>query len=258
MTSPCALDTAALQQNRHYKALTRAERGLFRDLLDQVWQRCEAASAPSDIAALAAWVEEDQAVLAALLDKLCAPRGGLIQRHPHPQTGVFVYTFAALIAPEKSLRETQAQLARRHARGGQRIERSTLARVSQLIGEEPEILYLPPAERDCARYSGWLPTSRFHQSGEAIPVSGALARSLGEEFPGVSLGVEMDNLFSWLSRNPERRPPAGGMPRLIRKWLTVASGGAAAGAPSTQAVEARLRELLEAGEQGVARQVASA
>lgn len=85
---------------------------------------------------------------------------------------------------------------------------------------EPTILYLDREERSlCDSFAGWLPTKNFDRNGEAYNVKEQAFESLKREF-GVNPSVVLSEIFSWLIKNPKRRPTMKNVNEFIYRWFS--------------------------------------
>lgn len=234
------LNPRSLQSHPQYRALSRAERGLLRDLLDTVWLSEGSDSCGFDLTGLAERLGASVEELAALIERLRRGGKGALAKREVDERGRVRLRFTPLKA---------ACAAAARADQAERPEQASEGEAANVLEAmfDVSLLYLAPGSRGVERFDGWLPTRGFDSRGQAVVVDAALREATG--LAGrADAEARLEAIFRWLVDNPERRPGAGRMTSFIRRWLEREQ---ASGRPSrlstADAVEAQLEAMLAGG-----------
>lgn len=196
-------------------------------LLDAMWtsdQKTKIASPASKVKDLlgldtSSWRLAVEALLQArLLERSTGVDGVLSWESPQ-----LIAEHERLIDSEKDARRRQQKHAAKQAEQERRL--SMRGRVGgEPPNPEPHLLYLPLAERSPGQFLGWLPTSRFDQSGQALIITDLDLALLQKEHPEKDVPKVLEALFDDLMRRPSWRPSASRMTQLIDRWMNNEAG----------------------------------
>lgn len=208
------LDASIFQSWDDYNQLCVHQRLFVRELLVWLWRNDQSYSTSKSLESLCQafqWSDDDALVL---ISKGLPALSGLIEEvYDLQKDGFFIHS-EYLLQKKKAMANEVSEVSTLIT-----CKKPSLSKTLEEKKESSTIIYVSDIDKMGNHFDGWLPTIKYDEWGQGYRVRDNVIDTLIKEFPTIDVSLELNNLFTWLKKNSDKRTSSSNMNRMINSWM---------------------------------------